>query len=158
MSHVHWKMSARMDEMMVKELSLPVGNSVGIYLDLRFRSIEEAQAVFELCYSLSMALLDQECGHRIFWCRQGAPVVFEEVVIKKMQDITEGIGKLLTTGRRQESLYWTEFQNAHPNLAIHRMLCITCMDKNRDMEEFLAYDGMNKTVLTLDEIQDLIEI
>lgn len=158
MSHVHWKMSARMDEMMVKEHSLPVSNSVGLYLDLRFNSIEEAQSVFELCYSLSMALLDQECQHRIYWCGQQQPLKFEEICIRTPEDITEGMGKLLTAGRRQEGLYWNEFKNAHPQLAVHRMICITCMDKNRDMGEFLAYDQINKTVLTLDDIQDLIEI
>lgn len=158
MSHVHWKMSARLDTMMIKELSRPVSNSVGIYLDLRFQDIDQAQAVFELCYSLSMALLAQECPHRMYWCKRADPITFEEMMIRTPEDIIEGMGRLLTTGRREKELYWEAFRNAHPQMAIHRMIAITCMDPVKDMAEFLTPDQMIKTVLTIDQLHDLIEI
>lgn len=158
LSRVHWKMSARLDQMMIKELSRPVSNSVGIYLDLRFRDIDEAQSVFELCYSLSMALLAQECPHRIFWCRKKDPIAFEEIVIRTPEDLTEGMGRLLTFGKRETELLWDAFRTSHPQLAVHRMIAITCMDPVKDMTEFLVPDQMNKSVLTIDQLDDLIEI
>ncbi len=158
MSRVHWKMTARLDTMMIKELSRPVSNSVGIYLDLRFRNIDEAQAVFELCYSLSMSMLAQECQHRIYWCKASDPISFEELVIRNAEDIIEGMSKLLTHGRKNEILGWDAFRSAHPQLAVHRMIAITCMDPEQDMTEFLAPDHMIKSVLTIDAIHELTEI
>ena len=158
LSRVHWKLTARLDTMMIKEMSRPVSNSVGIYLDLRFQDIDQAQAVFELCYSLSMALLAQECPHRIYWCKKAEPIAFEELKIRTPEDIIEGMGKLLTTGRRTQNLHWDAFRNAHPQLAIHRMIAITCMDPVSDMAEFLASDQMIKSVLTIDQMNELIEI
>lgn len=158
LSRVHWKMTARLDTMMIKELSRPISNAVGIYLDLRFKTIEEAQSVFELCYSLSMALLDHECHHRIYWCGKESPLFFEEIRVQSLENITEGMGKLLTTGRRTKELYWEEFCQAHPNLPIRRMIAITCMDREQDMEEFFAPDQIVKSVLTIEDLRNLIEI
>ncbi len=158
MSRVHWKMTARLDTIMIKELSRPVSNSVGIYLDLRFRNIDEAQAVFELCYSLSMSLLAQECQHRIYWCKASNPISFEELIIRSAEDIIEGMSKLLTHGRKNDILGWSAFRSAHPQLAVHRMLAITCMDPEQDMTEFLEPDHMIKSVLTIDAIHELTEI
>jgi len=158
MSRVHWKMTARLDTMMIKELSRPVSNSVGIYLDLRFRDIDEAQAVFELCYSLSMSMLAQECQHRIYWCKGADPISFEELIIRNPEDIIEGMSKLLTNGKKNEILGWDAFRNAHPQLAVHRMIAITCMDPEQDMTEFLEPDHMIKSVLTIDAIHELTEI
>ena len=158
MSRVNWKMSARLDTLMIKEISRPVTNAVGIYLDLRYGGIEEAQAVFELCYSLSMALLAQECYHRIFWCKHADPVAFETVSVRSAEDLTEAMAKLLTSGKREQHLYWDIFRQASGRLNVHRMICVTGMDPDEDMAEFLEPDDMVKTVLTINDLQDLIVI
>ncbi|MGI6107630.1 MAG: DUF58 domain-containing protein [Lachnospiraceae bacterium] len=159
MSRVNWKMSARLDTIVVKDLSRPISNSVALFLDLRYRSIDEAQSVFELCYSLSMSLLDKECHHRIIWCRDASTLRFEEAVIRTGDDLTEAMAKLLTHGHRQPILGWTEYTQDHPKLPFRRVLCITSMDPEKDMLEFLDQDSrLVKSVLTIDNVKDLIEI
>ena len=74
------------------------------------------------------------------------------------EDLTEGMGRLLTFGKRETELLWDAFRTSHPQLAVHRMIAITCMDPVKDMTEFLAPDQMNKSVLTIDQLDDLIEI
>ena len=159
LSRVNWKMSARVDALMVKELSRPISNAVALFLDLRYQDIDEAQSVFALCYSLSMSLLDKECHHRIIWCRDAATLRFEEAVVRNAGELTEAMAKLLTHGRRQPILGWKEYTQDHPNLPFHRVICITSMDPARDMIEFLdESDRLKKSVMTIDNVRDLIEI
>lgn len=157
MSRVHWKMSARLDEIMIKELSRPISNSVGIYLDLRYNDIDEIQAVYDICYSLSAALLFNECHHRIIWYRNGSNGCFEQHLIRNSDDLTETMSKLLSTAKRTDRLYWDEFCKTAES-KLYRVVAISCMGNSADMEGFMEADGRVKSVLTIDQIRDLIEI
>ena len=157
MSRVHWKMTARVGGMMVKELSLPVSNAVGLYLDLRYEDIEEIQAVYNLCYSLSAALVFQECQHWIIWYRGGENPGFEEHLIRNVEELTETISRLMKIGRRTEHLMWDEYKSAK-QITLQRIFAISCRSESGDMESFLDIDGLRKTVLTIDQAQDLIEV
>ena len=164
MSRVHWKMTARVnamqgktDGMMVKELSLPVSNAVGIYLDLRYEDIEEIQSVYNLCYSLSAALVFQECPHWIIWYRGGENPGFEEHLIRNVEELTETVSRLMKIGRRTERLMWDEYCSAK-QINLQRVFALSCYSDANDLENFMDADGMKKTVLTIDQAKDLIEV
>lgn len=159
MSRVHWKMTARLDQMMIKELSRPISDSVGIFLDLRYQTIEEIQSVYDLCYSLSAALCFNECHHRMIWYSQDGGGAFEEHLIKGMDDITAVMSKLLVSAKRTDKLYWEEYKSSR-STPLYRMIAISCMDTNKDEQlgDFLSSDGTRKSILTINEIHELIEI
>lgn len=65
---VHWKLSARTDELMVKENSLPKACAVAIVADLRgIKKCRQADAFMKLLVSLSFSLMDQKCSHYVAW-------------------------------------------------------------------------------------------
>lgn len=71
---IHWKLSAKMDDLMVKENSMPKACAVVLLLELRpwkkgkRKKYElEANSYLELVASLSFALMDAQCPHFVAW-------------------------------------------------------------------------------------------
>ncbi len=67
---IHWKLTARNNELYVKEASEPVSYSVGLFMDLC--QIEKTgtfgtEGMIESILSLSNALLEENCHHFICW-------------------------------------------------------------------------------------------
>ena len=71
---IHWKLSAKMDSLMVKENSLPKACAVVLLLELgepkkqKKKSDEACEGAFlELAASISFSLMDQKCPHFVAW-------------------------------------------------------------------------------------------
>lgn len=77
---IHWKLSAKNDELMVRENSLPKACAVVLLLELRSKEKSsvmkkrknkkwaiDADAYFDLVASLSFSLMDQKCPHFVAW-------------------------------------------------------------------------------------------
>lgn len=71
---IHWKLSAKMDELMVKENSLPKACAVVLLLELHpwkkhkaKKAVLDANAYLELVASMSFALMDAKCPHFVAW-------------------------------------------------------------------------------------------
>lgn len=68
---IHWKISAKTDELMVKENSLPKACAIVLLLDLKKKdrgAMEEYMAAYlELVSSISFCLLDGKVPHFIAW-------------------------------------------------------------------------------------------
>ena len=64
---IHWKLSAKMDELMVKENSLPRACAVVIMLEFRPGQKQDASAYLELAASLSFGLMEEKCPHFVAW-------------------------------------------------------------------------------------------
>lgn len=71
---IHWKLSAKMDELMVKEHSLP--RACAVVLMLEFHPLKQrkgrkkdwdASAYLELAASLSFGLMEEKCPHFVAW-------------------------------------------------------------------------------------------
>ncbi len=66
---IHWKLSAKTDELMVKESSLPKACAVVLFLD--YRSDKKKKGSFgtflELGASLSFSMMDARCPHYVVW-------------------------------------------------------------------------------------------
>ena len=74
LQNVHWKLSAKMDKLMVKESSLPKACAVVLMLELhplqmKRRSQKEGDAseYLNMQASLSYTLMDQKCPHFVVW-------------------------------------------------------------------------------------------
>ena len=64
---IHWKLSAKMDELMVKENSLPRACAVVLLLELRPGQKKDASAYLELAASVSFGLMEEKCPHFVAW-------------------------------------------------------------------------------------------
>lgn len=69
LQNIHWKLSARTDELMVKENSLPRPCAVVLMPDTagRGKVKAEADAFLELFASISFRLMDLKCPHFVAW-------------------------------------------------------------------------------------------
>lgn len=65
---IHWKLSARMDELMVKENSLPKACAIVLFLEMQDKmKLQNVSAYLEFVASISYALMDQASPHYIVW-------------------------------------------------------------------------------------------
>lgn len=62
---VHWKLSAKMDKLMVKESSLPKACAIVLMLELQPTKIKKEY--LNILTSLSYSLMDRNCPHFIAW-------------------------------------------------------------------------------------------
>lgn len=69
MQRVHWKMSARMDELMIKEYSLPLGCPVVLFLSFQRtgKKRENFDRMLSAALSVSFALAREQCRHYLAW-------------------------------------------------------------------------------------------
>lgn len=69
---IHWKLSTKKKQFLVKEYSLPIGCSVCILLEFHFKGNEKEQLTYmdgllETMLSLSYSLIQSDCPHIISW-------------------------------------------------------------------------------------------
>ncbi|MBR4026347.1 MAG: DUF58 domain-containing protein [Lachnospiraceae bacterium] len=66
---IHWKLSAKMDDLMVKENSLPKACAVVLFPDFRWEKKKEnyINEFLELTASVSFCLMDSKCPHFVAW-------------------------------------------------------------------------------------------
>lgn len=71
---IHWKLSAKMDELMVKENSMPKACAIVLMLEAKpekykkfTRKELDAGAYLEMIASVSYSLMDQKCPHFVVW-------------------------------------------------------------------------------------------
>ena len=119
LQRVHWKLSAKADELMTKELGRPVGYRVLVLVDLYMdpdakESAERMDMVMELTAALSFSLQRTGVQHLVVWydekqgilCRM--PVSREEQVYE-MTDRLLGAG----TGTKRTDL-WEDYREMYP--------------------------------------------
>ena len=67
---IHWKLSARTDDLMVREYSLPIACAVVVFWDMEYDPREgygELDEFFEAGISISLGLLEAGCEHYAVW-------------------------------------------------------------------------------------------
>lgn len=72
LSHVHWKLTAKSDEMMIKQYSLPLPNELVLFVDYRCSGTDMASAmdlhhVISVSVSMSKHLLNEGTVHHLYW-------------------------------------------------------------------------------------------
>lgn len=99
MQQIHWKLTARSDEFMVKEFSRPLGYPVVVFLNFsRDDSMKKDQLkrmcrVLEAGLSISVGLAQVKCWHYIAWC--GPDMSIERFPVENADDVYGLMGQLL---------------------------------------------------------------
>lgn len=68
---IHWKLSSKLDKMMVRDFSLPLNYSLFLLAELNFENEDMADAVLEVYLSLSRSLLESGMNHNLSWYDAG---------------------------------------------------------------------------------------
>ncbi len=63
MSQIHWKLSSKQDNLIVKEYSKPVNSNVMLLFDFNSSEAFAADALADLLISLSYSMIERECEH-----------------------------------------------------------------------------------------------
>lgn len=99
---IHWKLSSKKDQYMIKEYSLPVNCSAIVFLDFYYNGSEEdiysfIDEIVERAVSLSYTFIMYEYVHYFIWYHTGLGELRIEK-IEKEEDIAELIEKLFQAG------------------------------------------------------------
>lgn len=98
--NIHWKLSQKSDELILRELGLPIQNSLLILIEnaaadelSEVCSADTAEAMGEIAVSLSMALCEQKYEHRIAWtdCEKGQVEACEIGCEEDLNTVMSGI-------------------------------------------------------------------
>lgn len=86
MNRIHWKLSARNDMLIVKEMSLPLGCNVVFFLNTDRK--KERRAYWEIVHTISAGMLEQECFHYLAWREENGEKMVRRA-IRKEEDLYE---------------------------------------------------------------------
>jgi hypothetical protein len=93
---IHWKISAKTGDVMVREQSLPLGCPVDLFLDCRSvpgRKKEKSQkrdSYFQAAASISHSLVREGCRHYVIWYDEKQQDIFR-FLVQKEEDIYEAL-------------------------------------------------------------------
>lgn len=98
---IHWKLTQKFDQLMTREASLPVDQSVMVLFDTHSFQDKPSPTLFdaaaEVLATLSQSLLEDGISHRIVW-RDAATGGISSAFISSTEDLTETLGQLLARG------------------------------------------------------------
>ena len=99
---IHWKLSSRLDELMVKEFSLPTDSSVLLLTELMAADMDALDTVVETAASVSRFLLENEIVHSVGWYGNEQKEYFE-TRIENGEDEAVLVNALLSARRYRDS-------------------------------------------------------
>lgn len=72
MQRIHWKMTARSEDFVVKEFSKPLGYPIVLFIEFAKisgpkASLKEMNHIICLLFSISRALIEEQCPHYVAW-------------------------------------------------------------------------------------------
>lgn len=104
LNRVHWKLSARTDELFVKDYSLPLNDSICLVFDSRFVSnndIEASLSSFDTCIegvmSFSYYLCENEIPHRII-TSDSVKYSYDSRIISEHEDCYAAVNEIMKAG------------------------------------------------------------
>ena len=101
---IHWKLSEKTDGLMVRQLGLPVDDSLLLLLDSSADaapSAAEREALGEAAVSVSAALCGESIPHRLAWLdRASGELTFREVTC--LEELTQSLPDVLSSEIRCE--------------------------------------------------------
>lgn len=117
---IHWKLSAKADELQVKEHGRPLGSTVLIWLNLesdgkragrykkKLQKKEVHQEMFmtnvlEVAASLSLSLLEEKCVHMVAWYEEENQIVRKKRISRE-EHIYELMNRLLFVKAYQDQI------------------------------------------------------
>lgn len=153
MQKVHWKLSAKEDELYIKEFSYPLGAAVILLLEGR-NEREEMENFTEVVVSVSAALLRVECPHYIVWQKKQEKQI-RRVLIREEEDFHEFLMELLQFDRNSLEVNTEEYyRHAYKSDTYSTLLRIsTDLTIRINKEESMHIESQN-----LEEFFETVEI
>lgn len=96
---IHWKLSSKLDNLIMKEAAMPVDRSLLIYWNQSTGSAPVMDTLAEAVFSLCQALSEQGYTYTLGWPEKGA---MQMVAINHMDDLLEHLPLLLHKKEMQE--------------------------------------------------------
>lgn len=97
MQSIHWKMTARSEEVMVKEFSKPIYIGAVLFLDMKTQKatseFRDADSYLEKALAVSCGLLESDCYHMVAWY-DGSENCLHRARIESQDQIYEMIERL----------------------------------------------------------------
>lgn len=156
-SKIHWKLSARSEELYIKQFSFPLGAAVVVFLNgtKKKRPKQDDRTFLRIVCSVGRAILDEECRYYVVW-REKKNNQWTRRMIKDEQTYYEWL--VMLAGIRTEEideideiLYREEFHEPYQTaLFLNKDLtiCGTFQEKVQIHTEQLQ-DELGHTVLTV---------
>lgn len=91
MNRIHWKISAKNDNLIVAELGMPMGCNIVIFLDVEPSALkkEEQRTYWEVIHSITQELLEQECAFYLVWKDKKYEDTLCRKAIRKVEDLLD---------------------------------------------------------------------
>ncbi|MBR6102758.1 MAG: DUF58 domain-containing protein [Ruminococcus sp.] len=133
-SRIHWKLSAKQNEMMVKDYSLPITNGVLIAADFSHMTsnageLDTFDAIIDSVAALSLRLAENEVTHTLLWCNDSFEG-YEKRVVSNFEDYTVSMRELILAGFRFSTRSICdeihEISSGAPKFA-HAIICTTVL-------------------------------
>lgn len=137
---IHWKLSGKLSEVIVKELSLPVDNKLLILLDKDGRGLsqpEQRSKAAELFCSLSFTAMGKGIPHSVGWYDH-VNHSFRVFSIKEENDFWEAIEELLQVGfwEEEESMVYRYFES---EMEKQFRNIVVVSEEGKDLERLHSY-------------------
>lgn len=103
---IHWKLSAKTDDMLVKEHGHPLGCVVLLWLNLQMTEkgkMQVSSVILEAVSSLSLSLLEEKCIHMVAWYEPENQKI-QKKRISKEEHVYELLNRLLYVAAYEENV------------------------------------------------------
>lgn len=144
---IHWKLSARTDDLMVREYSLPIACAVVVFWDMEYDPREgygELDEFFEAGISISLGLLEAGCEHYAVWYDRSSQDL-ERMEMKEQDDVYLLIERLFLVGPYIDAVeLFGVYQEKYRGETLHTRLCWNLRKelwKNESLELELSGDA-----------------
>ena len=136
MNRIHWKLSAKNEELIVAEMGMPMGCNVVIFLDGEPAAMgkKEVRAYWETLHSISQELLTQECAHYLVWRDKQYGEHLCRKAVRKVEDLMDFWCEI-SSGRMEKGANPGEYTKIFPGetyasgLVWNQKLELLCNDK-----------------------------
>ena len=87
LQRVHWKLSAKSDDLMVKDFGMPLCSRVCLYVDMYYKTREEYSDRMTMALSVGLSLLEAECPFTLLWSQ--GELVMHQVTVYEIDALYE---------------------------------------------------------------------
>ena len=130
LNRIHWKLSSKKDDFIVKDYSFPIDTSASLFLDLKaYDEQKDSIAVFstmiEAFFSVSSFLIENERAHTIiYYCSKTGN--FKRHLITNHEELSDSVREFITSASVSADCESPEnYFLAEQNLNVSSFTCIT---------------------------------
>lgn len=95
LQRVHWKLSAKSEDLMVKDFGMPLCSRVCLYVDMNYQTREEYSDRMTMSLSVGLSLLDAGCPFTLLWFQR--EMEMHQITVYEIDDLYEVFAEFLRT-------------------------------------------------------------